>query len=82
MNSEQWTSLIRTVLAIAIGPGSYVAMKGILPADLANQLIPVLVPLIMAGGAAAIGKWGSTRTRMKRWSRRQSTMPRLQWLPR
>jgi hypothetical protein len=60
MNPEQWTSLIRTVLAIAIGPGSYVAMKGVLPPDLANQLIPVLVPVIMAGGAAVIGKWGVT----------------------
>jgi hypothetical protein len=56
MNDQQWTTLISVVLGIVIGPGSYVAMKGLLPPDLSNQLIPVLVPLVMAGGAAVLGK--------------------------
>jgi hypothetical protein len=58
MNDQQWASLIRIVLGIALGPGSYIIMKGVLSPDLANQLIPVLVPLIMAGGAAVLGKLG------------------------
>jgi hypothetical protein len=58
MNSEQWTSLIRTVLSIVLGPASYIVAKGILTPEQANQLIPAIVPLVMVVGAAAIGKWG------------------------
>jgi hypothetical protein len=58
MNPEQWQSLIRTTLAIAIGPGSYLVTRGILTADQANQLAPALVPVVMAVGAIVIGKWG------------------------
>jgi hypothetical protein len=58
MNPEQWQSLIRTTLAIAVGPGSYLVTRGILTADQANQLAPALVPVVMAVGAIVIGKWG------------------------
>lgn len=55
MNSEQWSSLIRVLLAIVLGPSSILVLKGILTQDQANQLIPILVPIIMAAGAAVIG---------------------------
>ena len=58
MNNEQWQSLIRTVLALALGPGSYLVTRGVLPAEQANQLAPALVPVVMAVGAIVIGKWG------------------------
>jgi hypothetical protein len=58
VNSEQWTSLIRTVLSIVLGPASYIVAKGVLTPEQANQLIPAIVPLVMVVGAAAIGKWG------------------------
>ena len=58
MNPEQWSSIIRTVLALAIGPGSYLVAKGVLTADQANQLIPVIVPAVMAIGGVVLGKWG------------------------
>jgi hypothetical protein len=58
MNPEQWQSLIRTVLALVVGPGSYVVSRGFLTADQANQLAPALVPVVMAVGAIVIGKWG------------------------
>lgn len=57
MNSEQWTALIRVVLALALGPGSYLVAKGLLTPDQANQLIPVLVPAIVAVGGLIIGKY-------------------------
>jgi hypothetical protein len=58
MNSEQWNSLIRLVLSVALGPGSYLVLKGVLTPEQANQMIPLLVPLVMLVGGAAIGKWG------------------------
>jgi hypothetical protein len=58
MNPEQWTSLVRTVLAIALGPGSYVVAKHLLTPDQANQLIPVLVPAVLFIGGGIIAKWG------------------------
>lgn len=57
MNSEQWNSLIRLVLSVALGPGSYLVLKGVLTPDQANQLIPMLVPLIMLVGGAIIAKF-------------------------
>ena len=56
MNNEQWASIIRTVLLLVIGPGSYLVLKGVLTEDQANQLIPILVPLIIAAGGAIVGK--------------------------
>ena len=41
MNSEQWSSLIRVLLAIVLGPSSILVLKGILTQDQANQLIPI-----------------------------------------
>lgn len=57
MNNEQWAAIIRTVLLIALGPGSYLVLKGVLTEDQANQLIPILVPLVLAAGGAIIGKF-------------------------
>ena len=58
LNPEQWQSLIRTILALILGPGSYLVSRGFLTADQANQLAPALVPVVMAVGAIVIGKWG------------------------
>lgn len=57
MNPEQWNALIRLVLSVALGPGSYLVLKGVLTPDQANQLIPMLVPLIMLVGGAIIAKF-------------------------
>lgn len=58
MNSDQWQSIVRTVLTLLLGPGSYLVLKGVLTADQAAQLIPVLVPAIMTIGGILIGRWG------------------------
>jgi len=61
MNSEQWSAVIRAVLGILVGPGSYLVLKGVLTPDQASTLIPILVPMIMAAGAALIG-WFAARS--------------------
>ena len=58
MNSDQWQSIIRTVLTLLLGPGSYLVLKGVLTADQAAQLIPVLVPVVLAVGGLLLGRWG------------------------
>jgi len=57
MNSEQWNALIRVVIGVLLGPGSYLVAKGVLTPDQANQLIPVLVPAVVAVGGLIIGRY-------------------------
>jgi uncharacterized membrane protein YqaE (UPF0057 family) len=58
MNSEQWTSLIRTVLALLIGPAGYFVTKGILTPDQADQLMPAILSVLTVVIGAVIAKWG------------------------
>ena len=60
MNNEQWSAIVRTALALLMGPGSYLVAKGVLTPDQANQLIPVLVPAVTAIGGVLIAWWGHT----------------------
>ena len=57
MNDQQWAMLIRLVLGIMLAPSSYLVMRGVLTADEADKLIPVLVPAIMTVGGLIIGKF-------------------------
>lgn len=58
MNSEQWSSIIRTLLALLIGPAGYLVTKGVLPADQAAQLMPAVVTILTLVVGAVIAKWG------------------------
>lgn len=59
MNSEQWSGVIRVVLALVLGPGSYLVVKGILTTDQANQLMPAIVTITTVGGGALISWWSN-----------------------
>ena len=54
LNQEQWTSIVRGTVQVALAPGSYFVLKGILPADLAQQLIVPLTAAITLGGGALL----------------------------
>ena len=43
---------------MALAPGSYLVLKGVLPADLAQQLIIPLTTGITLVGGALLTKWG------------------------
>jgi hypothetical protein len=58
LNSEQWTSLVRGALQVALAPGSYLVLKGGLPADVAQQLIVPLTGAITFGGGILLTRWG------------------------
>ena len=58
LNQEQWTSIVRGTVQVALAPGSYFVLKGILPADLAQQLIVPLTAAITLGGGALLTRWG------------------------
>ena len=58
LNSEQWGSFVRGTLQVALAPGSYLVLKGVLPADLAQQLIIPLTTGITLVGGALLTKWG------------------------
>jgi hypothetical protein len=59
MNSEQWSGIIRVILAVALGPSSYLVVKGILTPDQAAQLSPAIVTIVTVGGGALIGWWST-----------------------
>jgi multidrug efflux pump subunit AcrA (membrane-fusion protein) len=61
MNQQQITSLVATILALALGPGSYIVAKGFLTQDQANQLLPALVTVVTTIGGALLAWWGHTR---------------------
>ena len=58
LNPEQWGSLVRMMVGLALAPGSYLVLNGVLPADLAQQLVVPLTTAITLGGGALLGKWG------------------------
>jgi hypothetical protein len=59
MNSEQVSGILRVILALAIGPSSYLVAKGILTPDQAAQLSPAIVTVVTVGGGALIGWWST-----------------------
>ena len=58
LNPEQLTSIVRGALSLALAPGSFLVLKGILPADQAQQLIVPLTTAITVGGGYLLTKWG------------------------
>lgn len=58
MNSEQWQSIIRTLLALLIGPAGYLVTKGVLTPDQADQLMPAIVSILVVVVGAVVAKWG------------------------
>ena len=58
MTQDQWISVLRTVLALALAPTGYFVTKGFLTADQAEQLMPAIVTIATLLGGAIIAKWG------------------------
>ena len=56
MNSEQWESLIRTLLLAA--PGAWLTSKGVLTGSQEASLVTAAVPVVYAAGVGLIAWWG------------------------
>ena len=46
------------MLAVLLGPGSYLVAKGVLSADQANTLLPAIVTIATVGGGSVIAWFG------------------------
>jgi len=57
MNDEQWAAIVRIAITVLTGPGSYLVSRGVLTADQANQLAPVLIPAVTAVTGIIVGKF-------------------------
>ena len=57
MNPQQTSGLIATLVALCLGPGSYLVSRGILSADQATQLQPAIVTVVTLVGGALIAWW-------------------------
>jgi hypothetical protein len=61
MNPQQTSSLIATLVAVALAPTSYFVVKGFLSPEQAAALQPAVVTVVTIGGGALIAWWGHVR---------------------
>jgi hypothetical protein len=61
MNPQQTSSLIATLVAVALAPTSYFVVKGFLSPEQAAALQPAVVTIVTVGGGALLAWWGHAR---------------------